>query len=212
MTSRLSRITSHKRTVWTSVGLVLVSVTAALSLSAWAAGGPPDYPPGGPEAGAMQEPGRCPGMGGPMMGERDAEGMPFAGHHLKHLLDEAKASEAQRAQIYQISEKAQADIRALHEEGHSLHEEALAFWAKPKLDAAEAENLRQRMDAHHEVMSKRITQALLDVGNVLTPAQRATVAESMRRHEQGMMARMKDRIKAHVGGASNPAQANPEGK
>ncbi len=176
--------------MWALGGLVAATAASvALSLSAWA-DAPDRADRGAPMA--MQGEGHGPGMG-----EHHAGGLPFAGRHLDRLLDEAKATDAQRTQIKQISEKAQADLKALHEQGRALHEQALTLWAQPKLDAAAAEKLRQSMSSHHEQVSKRMTQAMLDVGNVLTPAQRATVAERMRQHQQGMLARMKERMQGH---------------
>jgi Spy/CpxP family protein refolding chaperone len=102
--------------------------------------------------------------------------MPF-GRHLDRLLTEVKASDAQRQQIKQLTDKARADVQALHEQGKGLHERTRALWTAPKLDAAEAEKLRQQMLAQHDQVSKRMTQAMLDVGNVLTPEQRAKAAE-----------------------------------
>lgn len=110
-------------------------------------------------------------------GEHGGMGMMPFGRHLDHLLTEVKASGAQRQQIKQITDKARADIHALHEQGKGLRERTMALWTAPKLDAAEAEKLRQQMLAQHDQVSKRMTQAMLDVGNVLTPEQRAKAAE-----------------------------------
>lgn len=110
-------------------------------------------------------------------GEHGGMGMMPFGRHLDHLLTEVKASDAQRQQIKQITDKARADIQALHEQGKGLHERTMALWTAPKLDAAEAEKLRQQMLTQHDQVSKRMTQAMLDVGNVLTPEQRAKAAE-----------------------------------
>jgi Spy/CpxP family protein refolding chaperone len=151
------------------------------------------------------------GMGGH---ERGGEGglgmMPFGGHHLQHLLDEAKATDAQRTQIKAIADKAQTELKALHEEGRKLHEQGLDLWASPKLDAASAEAFRQQMLKHHDQVSQRMTQAMLDVGKVLTPEQRATLVKQMREHRVGMM----DRMKAHMGwGQGGPDGGRaPEGK
>jgi protein CpxP len=136
------------------------------------------------------------GMGGPG-GHEGGEGMmPFGGHHLQRMLDDVKATDAQRAQIRTIADKAQADLKALHEEGRQLHEQGLDLWAAPKLDASAAEAQRQKMLHHHDVLSQRMMQAMLDVGQVLTPEQRAGIVQRMREHHQGMLARMK----AHFGG------------
>ena len=128
--------------------------------------------------------------GGPgMSGGPGGHGL---GHRLERMLDQIDVTEAQRAQIKQITQLAKADLRAQHEAGRALREQALALMTAPTLDAAAAESLRQQMLARHDQSSRRMMQAMLDVGNVLTPAQRVKLAEQMKRfgermHERGML-------------------------
>lgn len=187
----------------------LVATTAAsvvLSISAWAGAGPEHR--GEPHSVGMR-PASMHGAGLP--------GMPMMGRHLDRLLESAQASEPQRSQIRQITDKAQADLKTLHEQGQSLRDQGLKLWAQPKLDAAAAEKLRQQMAAHHEQVSKRMLKAMLDVGNVLTPEQRAKVAQHMQKHHEHMMQRMKDRHGNRLpdSSASQPAlqgERQPEGR
>jgi protein CpxP len=129
------------------------------------------------------------GPGGPgMMGGPGGPGM---GHRIERMLDQLDVTEAQRTQIKQITQLAEADLRAQHEAGRALREQALALMTAPTLDAAAAEALRQQMLARHDQSSRRMMQAMLDIGNVLTPAQRTKLAEQMKRfggrmHERGM--------------------------
>jgi Spy/CpxP family protein refolding chaperone len=113
--------------------------------------------------------------GGAMMG-----GMMPDGRRLERLLDDVKATDAQRTQIRTISDAARADLKKLHEEGRTLHEQSLAVLTQPNVDAAAAEALRQKMLAHHDVVSKRLLTAMLDTAKVLTPEQRAKVGERMK--------------------------------
>lgn len=130
------------------------------------------------------------GMGQGEHGEHGGMGMMPFGRHLDRVLTDVKATDAQRQQIKQITDKARADVQALHEQGKGLHERVMTLWTAPKLDAAEAEKLRQQMLAQHDQVSKRMTQAMLDVGNVLTPEQRAKAAELIKSHRARMMDRM----------------------
>jgi periplasmic protein CpxP/Spy len=129
------------------------------------------------------------GPGGPgMMGGHGGPGM---GHMLERMLDGIDVTEAQRTQIKQITQLAEADLRAQHEAGRALRDQALALMAAPTLDAAAAESLRQQMLSRHDQSSRRMMQAMLDIGNVLTPAQRVKLADQMKRsgermHERGM--------------------------
>lgn len=120
-------------------------------------------------------------------------GLPFAGPGFERLLDEVKATDAQRKQIRDISDKARTDLRALHEKGKAQHGEAMAIWTSPKLDAGEAEKHRQQMLAQHDQVSKRMMQAMLDVGQVLTPEQRAKAATLLKQRQERMQERMERR-------------------
>ena len=137
-------------------------------------------------------------------GGRMGMGMLPQGRHLDRLLTDLKATDAQRTQIKQITDKARDDLRALHEQGRGLHEKTLAWWTAPKLDAAEAEKQRQQMLAHHDQVSKRMTQAMLDVGNVLSPEQRAKAGELMKAQRERMGGRMHDRLHDRMPGRTQP--------
>jgi periplasmic protein CpxP/Spy len=137
-------------------------------------------------------------------GGRMGMGMLPQGRHLDRLLTDLKATDAQRTQIKQITDKARTDLKALHEQGRGLHEKAMALWTAPVLDAAEAEKHRQQMLAHHDQVSKRMTQAMLDVGNVLTPEQRAKAGELMKAQRERMGGRMHDRMHDRM-----PSRAQP---
>lgn len=179
-TKSVSPASSRRRQRWALGALIAAtSASVVLSISAWAGGD-------GASAPHMLRMGME--AGGPPLG--GAFGGAFGGRRLQRLLDDAQASDAQKAQIRQIADKTQADLKALFEEGKGLHEQGLQIWAAPKLDAAAAENLRQQMQAQHDKVSKRMLQAMLDVGNVLTPEQRATVAKQIEKHHEDMAHRI----------------------
>lgn len=181
--SSSSQVKSNKRP-W-ALGALLVGASAALavSLGAWAAAGQ--------EGGACMPHQMMMGMHGGGHGGMDGMmPMPFSGRHLNHLLDKADATAGQREQIKQLLDKTQSDMKALHEEGRTLHEQALKLWAQPVLDATAAEKLRQLMLAHHDKCSKRLMLTMLDIGHILTPEQRAKVSELMQKHHAEMMAHM----------------------
>jgi Spy/CpxP family protein refolding chaperone len=107
-------------------------------------------------------------------------GMPWAGRGLERWLDRIDASAEQRTRIRAIAEAARSDLQGLRGQRRAHADQALALLARPEVDAAAAEALRQQMLRQHEQASARMMQALLDVARVLTPAQRATLAEQMR--------------------------------
>lgn len=178
-----------------ALGALMATAAASvvLSLNAWAAGDEPASAPRMmPPAGMMQGAGSEMGM------------MPFGGRHLQRMLDDAKVDDVQRTQIRQIMDKAQADLKALHDEGHALRDQGLKLWTAPTLDANAAEKLRQQMLAHHDRVSKRMMLAMLDVGRVLKPEQRAVIGQQMARHHEDMMRRMQGRHGHHGSSERQP--------
>jgi len=156
-----------QRRMW-ALGALLAAGSAAfiLSVNAWAGG---EHHARGVHDGSHMVAG-MPGYPG-LLG----------GRHLERVLDRLEATPAQREQIKPIAEKAAADLKALHQEGRTLREQGRKLWAQPNIDAGAAETLRQQFMAHHDKVSKRMLQATIDVGRVLTPEQRAKLAERMQK-------------------------------
>jgi len=106
-----------------------------------------------------------------------ATAMPMPhGPMLDHVLDEVKASPTQRAQVHQILDAAEADLRAGRAAARADHAQFLQLFAQPVVDTAAVEAVRQREEQRHDAESRRATQAMIDLGLVLTPEQRAQVA------------------------------------
>jgi Spy/CpxP family protein refolding chaperone len=124
------------------------------------------------------------GQGGMMYGP--GHGQPGAG--MDRLFDQVGASAEQRAQIKQIAQAAEPDLKAQREAGRALHEQMAQLLAQPNIDATAVEAQRQRMTAQHDQVSKRMTQMMLDSARVLTPEQRKKAVELMAQR-RGMMER-----------------------
>ena len=90
---------------------------------------------------------------------------------MERVLDSVNATAEQRAQIKQIVQAARNDLKAQREAGRALHEQGMALFAQPTVDARAAEALRQQKLAQHDQASKRTLQAMLDVSRVLTAEQ-----------------------------------------
>lgn len=126
---------------------------------------------------------------------RMAPGMGMPGVAIpERLLEKVGASAEQKARLREIAQAARDDLRSQREAGQALHQQMLALMAAPQVDAAAAETLRQQQLARHDAVSKRALQAMLDAQAVLTPEQRAQIAQHMaarhkpmheRRHEHG---------------------------
>ncbi len=133
--------------------------------------------------------------GGMMMGGMGGHGM-FGGHpeHMgrmvDHMLDGLSATDVQRSQIKQITQAAAADLKTQHEATRALRGKAAQIFAAPNVDANAAEQLRQQTIAQADQASRRMLQALLDVSKVLTPEQRAKLADRMKQRDDMMRERM----------------------
>lgn len=127
------------------------------------------------------------GFGGPGMFMGSSERM---GRGIDHMLDGLNATDAQRAQIKQIAQAAAADLKAQHEASRGMHERAAAIFTAPTVDANAAETLRQQMLAQHDQASRRVLTAMLDISRVLSPDQRAKLAERMKMRHERMQERM----------------------
>jgi Spy/CpxP family protein refolding chaperone len=95
-------------------------------------------------------------------------------HVLKHLYVEIDATDAQKAKIGPLVQQAVTDLLPLHTQLHAAHVQAVQGWTQVDHGALEAAR-----EAHLQLAdqaSKRIVQLLGDVGDVLTPAQRNTLA------------------------------------
>ena len=178
------------RMVWLGM---LMTLLAAISLSTWAQPGPP--PAMGDGMGEHRW-----GMGHMHHGMRDEMGggmMMFRGspehmgRMIDHMLDGLNATDAQRSQTKQIAAAAAADLKAQAEAGRGLRQRAMQAFTAPNVDAGAVEQVRQQMLQQHDQLSRRMTQAMLDVARVLTPEQRARLGERMRDRQ----ARMEDRMK-----------------
>ena len=114
--------------------------------------------------------------GAPHPGGMGGHGMAMGGPHLDRMLDSVNATADQRAQIKQIMQAARTDLQAQRAASQSLRAQNQTLFAQPTIDARAAESLRQLMVAQHDAATKRMLQARLDISNVLTPAQRQTLA------------------------------------
>ena len=125
-------------------------------------------------------------MGGGMMMSGSPERM---GRMVDRMLDHLNATDAQRSQIKQIVQAAATDLQSQRDAHRALRQQGMAIFTAPNVDANAAETLRQQMMAQHDQVSRRMTQAMVDISRVLTPEQKAKVAE----HMQKRAAKMEER-------------------
>ncbi len=109
----------------------------------------------------------------PQTMQRRAEAM------VKFRLARIDASEAQQKQIADIMVASMNDLRTLRQQYREAHKAALDILGQPKIDRAALEALRVKEMQLTDQISKRVTQSLADAAEVLTPEQRAKLAQSM---------------------------------
>lgn len=160
--------------------LVVAAITVAGALAAQAQPGPGGGPGYGPGHGPMMRGDAGPGGG-------------FMGGMLYRMLDRVNATPEQRTQIQQIVERNRDAMRAEHEAGRALRDEAMALFAQPTVDVAAIEALRVKQVARMDAASRQMTQALLDIGHVLTPEQRKQMADEMQQRRAMMERRWRER-------------------
>lgn len=107
-------------------------------------------------------------------------GMGIPGKYLERMLEQVQATPEQRNAIRAAMTRHRDQQRPIYQQGHALHQEALALWAQPAIDERAAERLRMRMNAHHQQMSAANMGLMLEVGRILTPEQRAQMAQQLR--------------------------------
>lgn len=95
----------------------------------------------------------------------------------KHMAIELDATAEQQAKLATIAKAAVADLRPLQEKARAARAQAVTLLTAPSIDRSAIERLRAENVGLAETASKRITQALADAAEVLSPEQRRKVAD-----------------------------------
>lgn len=118
---------------------------------------------------------------------------PHGGRGLERMLDGINASADQRSRIHDIMKAAQTDLRTQREAARGLREQAMTLFAQPTVDANAVEALRQQTLQQHDAVSRRWTQAMLDISTVLTPEQRKQLVDRMQQRRDMMQRHQQER-------------------
>jgi protein CpxP len=100
-------------------------------------------------------------------------------HMLKHLYVEIDATAAQKAQIDPLVKQAVSDLLPLHSQLHASHTRVMQALAQTPVDRTALESARAEHLQLADQASKRFVQLIADVGDVLTPTQRKTLADHL---------------------------------
>ena len=106
-------------------------------------------------------------------------------HMLKHLYVEIDATPAQQAQIGPLVQQAVTDLLPLRPQLQAGHTQFVQALTQSTIDRNAMETARESQLQLADQGSKRIVQLLGDVGNVLTPAQRQSLATHLQQMHGG---------------------------
>ena len=93
-----------------------------------------------------------------------------------HLAVEVDAAPEQKQKLTDIAKKAAHDLAPLRTQGIEMRKQGLALFTAPSIDRNAVEQLRVKRMQQADAVSKRITQALTESAEVLTPEQRQKAA------------------------------------
>jgi Spy/CpxP family protein refolding chaperone len=99
---------------------------------------------------------------------------------LKHLYVEIDATDAQKAQITPLVQQAVKDLLPMHTQLQAAHKQAIEALTQNTVDRTALEAARVAHLQLADQASKRLTQLLADVDDVLTPAQRTALAAHLK--------------------------------
>jgi Spy/CpxP family protein refolding chaperone len=122
------------------------------------------------------------GQHGPMMAGRSTE------DHLEHvqmMLTKIGASEAQKTQIEAILKPALDDMKSTHDAHFAAFKQFHEAISAPSIDRAQLETLRAAQVKLLDEASKRLVTAISDAAEVLSPDQRAALAQEIEKHHRG---------------------------
>jgi len=99
---------------------------------------------------------------------------------LDEALDQAAVTAQQRAAIYASRDRAFAAFEANRPDRMAQRDQMLTLFESDQLDASQLLAARAQMEQRQQAIRDAITQAVVEIHDTLTPAQRHTVANYAR--------------------------------
>ena len=100
-----------------------------------------------------------------------------------HLARDVKATGEQRQKLEVIAKAAVKDLLPLREAMREARKQARDLLEQPAIDRAALEKLRAEQVANMDTISKRVSTALADAAEVLTPEQRKELGDRLPVHD-----------------------------
>ncbi|MDC0715742.1 Spy/CpxP family protein refolding chaperone [Nannocystis bainbridge] len=120
-----------------------------------------------------------------MFAAGDAEAGKHHGDRGAKMCEKLECSAAQQTQLTQIRDSHKPTIKAERSAMRDLNQQIAAEYAKPSFDAAKVKTLREQLAAHETVAKSEREAMKAKIDAVLTPAQRAKMAEFKAKHKEG---------------------------
>jgi protein CpxP len=103
---------------------------------------------------------------------------------LKHFYVEIDATDAQKQKLDPIVRLAAKDLAPMRENLHAARKEAIELLSQDRIDPAALEALRAKQIGVADEASRRLTRAITDAAEVLTPGQRKELAAHFARRSR----------------------------
>ena len=123
----------------------------------------------------------CHGMRGHHGPSSSAEVAEHMDHKVEYLMDAVDANDAQRQQADALVQKLAPETFKLMSEGRALRAELKTALLAEKLDKARLDALRTRLDTLGDRLVDTGMDGVLELAEILTPAQRQKVSDKLAR-------------------------------
>ena len=150
------------------IATLIGGLAAGMGAKAWAHGGPGHGPHGRGFMGGPFDPAQM---------DQRIERM------AKHLAVEVDATPEQTARLAEIAKSAAKELRPMRQKVQEARQRGMELLAAPTVDRAAIERLRSEQIQAADTASKRLSQALADAADVLTPGQRKKLAEHVQQRQ-----------------------------
>jgi periplasmic protein CpxP/Spy len=104
---------------------------------------------------------------------------------INHLAKAVDATPEQKDKLNQLSKAAMADMQPLQTQHQAARQQGMQLLAATTIDRSALEQSRVRQMGVADAMSQRRLKLMMDMAEVLTPAQRSKLAELMQRKAHG---------------------------
>jgi len=108
----------------------------------------------------------------------------FISWRVNDALDDIDATPAQRTKIIAVKDRLMPDVIKMLEQRKPADDEVKQLWLADSIDKAKMNKLIDQRGEEMQQLARKLGDALVEVHAVLTPAQRAQLAEQFDKHHK----------------------------